>query len=424
MGLYIKKNGALVQVAVSNKAIKSEGEKTVALDMSNGDQIVEPSGQIQVFTKVTVQKPDTMVPGNIKKDVVIGGVTGTYQAEDMLPYRISDKGSYSVIDNSITSVKKYAFYYDSQLTSFSSTSLTTLSTYSFYRCDNLTTVNIPSVTIISDYAFGYSGLTSFDFTNVTEIKNGAFQNCASLTSISLPNTITTLPNAAFSSCSNLQNVYVPNVATLGGNDFAYSKITEVTDAMFPNTTRTGYASFQNCSSLTTVNNTKLTYLSQSVFGYCANLVTVNLPNVTYSGGFCFDNDTSLTTLSLPEMTEISGNGICRDCSSLVSVYFPKASTWLGNDHFSGCTSLQIVDMGTRNKIQYSSFSSSVHSVTDIYLRKTGSVCTLSGTSTSFIPYYNQTINIHVPSDLIASYQTASNWVTLYNDGKVTFVAIS
>lgn len=51
-------------------------ERTVELSMPSGDQVIQPTSG-KVMRKVTVQKPATLLPGNIKKDVVIGGVTGT-----------------------------------------------------------------------------------------------------------------------------------------------------------------------------------------------------------------------------------------------------------------------------------------------------------------------------------------------------------
>ncbi len=55
---------------------KPEAEKTVALAMASGNQIVTPD-EGTTLSKVTVEKPNTLVPSNIKKDVVIAGVRGT-----------------------------------------------------------------------------------------------------------------------------------------------------------------------------------------------------------------------------------------------------------------------------------------------------------------------------------------------------------
>lgn len=51
-------------------------EVTVDLSMADGDQIIIPSAGKSI-SKATVTKPSTLIPANIKKDVVIGGVTGT-----------------------------------------------------------------------------------------------------------------------------------------------------------------------------------------------------------------------------------------------------------------------------------------------------------------------------------------------------------
>lgn len=54
-------------------------ERMVELSMPSGNQVILPTSG-KVMSKVTVQKPDTLLPENIKKDVVIGGVTGTLEA--------------------------------------------------------------------------------------------------------------------------------------------------------------------------------------------------------------------------------------------------------------------------------------------------------------------------------------------------------
>ena len=54
-------------------------EQTVELSMLSGNQVIQPTNG-KVMSKVTVQKPDTLLPENIKKGVVIGGVVGTLEA--------------------------------------------------------------------------------------------------------------------------------------------------------------------------------------------------------------------------------------------------------------------------------------------------------------------------------------------------------
>lgn len=55
-------------------------EKTVDLAMASGDQTILPTSG-KALSQVVVKKPATMLPENIKKDVNIGGVTGTLETQ-------------------------------------------------------------------------------------------------------------------------------------------------------------------------------------------------------------------------------------------------------------------------------------------------------------------------------------------------------
>lgn len=50
--------------------------KTVNLSMASGNQVITPDDGY-TLSEVTVVKPDTLIPDNIKKDVNIGGVVGS-----------------------------------------------------------------------------------------------------------------------------------------------------------------------------------------------------------------------------------------------------------------------------------------------------------------------------------------------------------
>lgn len=87
---YIKKN---INIAgVVGEFAGDELVKTVELDMAAGDQVIE-ADEDTVLTKVTVRKPETLVPENIVSGVEIGGIAGaapgTYGfdiTDDMLRY--------------------------------------------------------------------------------------------------------------------------------------------------------------------------------------------------------------------------------------------------------------------------------------------------------------------------------------------------
>lgn len=77
----IKKGVTIGGVAGSYAPTFTTETKTVALAMGSGNQVISKTSGKDGMTQVTVTKPSTMLPANIKKGVNIGGVTGTYEGE-------------------------------------------------------------------------------------------------------------------------------------------------------------------------------------------------------------------------------------------------------------------------------------------------------------------------------------------------------
>lgn len=69
-------SGALI---IGTANIPEREQRTLDLDMASGNQIITPDTSIALMDKVTIVKPSTMIPENIKKDVNIGGVVGTLE---------------------------------------------------------------------------------------------------------------------------------------------------------------------------------------------------------------------------------------------------------------------------------------------------------------------------------------------------------
>ena len=74
----IKTGVSIGGVTGTLEAKKEEETKTVDLAMASGNQTITPTSG-KVLSQVVVKKPATMLPENIKKDVNIGGVTGTLE---------------------------------------------------------------------------------------------------------------------------------------------------------------------------------------------------------------------------------------------------------------------------------------------------------------------------------------------------------
>lgn len=66
------------EVTVNVPATPTE-TKTVEPNFSNGSEVLTPT-EGKVFSSVTLTKPATLLPENIKKGVIICGIEGTYEA--------------------------------------------------------------------------------------------------------------------------------------------------------------------------------------------------------------------------------------------------------------------------------------------------------------------------------------------------------
>ena len=72
-GKPIALNGMVISPPEKSQA------KTVDLSMASGNQVIAPDEGYSL-SEVTVTKPATLIPENIKKDVNVGGVVGTMES--------------------------------------------------------------------------------------------------------------------------------------------------------------------------------------------------------------------------------------------------------------------------------------------------------------------------------------------------------
>lgn len=95
----IKTGVSIGGVTGTLEAKKEEEAKTVDLAMASGNQTITPTSG-KVLSQVVVKKPATMLPENIKKDVTIGGVTGTLETrkeEQEKSVNITENGTQDII---------------------------------------------------------------------------------------------------------------------------------------------------------------------------------------------------------------------------------------------------------------------------------------------------------------------------------------
>lgn len=165
-------------------------------------------------------------------------------------------------------------------------------------------------------------------------------------------------------------------------DYAFYYCTKLKSANLPNATSLGQNSFNGCSMLESAKIPNAVSIGQSAFGGCSVLESVEFPNATSTGNSAFGSCYKLKSVSFPNLTSI-GNTCFMNCYALTSVDLPKV-TQIGSNAFTYCSALQSVTL------------------------RSGTVCTLASTS-AFSGANN--CYIYVPSHLVDSYKTATNWLT-------------
>ena len=237
---YDKENNIWIEQegATPVQPTKPEQAKTVDLNMATVNQTVLPDAG-KTLSSATINKPDTMIPANIKKDVNIGGVIGTLE-----------EGT-SVTEPYIEET------YDAQgnLTNAVLHGYTKIRKNLFDDCSRLVHVSLPNeITSIGESAFG--GCQSLVLTSLpselTSIDKGAFTNCAYLALTELPNGLTSIGAETFYNCTNLALTSLPSgIMSIGGQAFTYC--TGLTSITFEGTpTSIASNAFANCTNLTSI----------------------------------------------------------------------------------------------------------------------------------------------------------------------------
>lgn len=101
----IKKGVTIGGVAGSYAPTFTTETKTVALAMGSGNQVISKSSGKDGMTQVTITKPSTMLPANIKKGVNIGGVVGSLEAPSL-----QDSKAVTITSNGTTTISPDASY--------------------------------------------------------------------------------------------------------------------------------------------------------------------------------------------------------------------------------------------------------------------------------------------------------------------------
>ncbi len=329
------------------------------------------------------------------------------------PYRDAIKTV--TLQNTITTLGDYVFYYCKNLSNVYMGNVTRIGDYALTRTDSLKSITLPntlteigcaafsgtaleslnvpsSVKTIDKFAFNGSGLKTLTLNeglqtigdgafsscwylqsakipdSVTYLGTSAFEYAEAMTSLTIGNGVTEIPNEAFRNCGVLETLKLGNnVKKIG--DYAFYQAVALKSLTLPQTvTSIGDYAFQNCRALTELSipqNT--TTIGNYAFQFCDGLTDLNITGGTKSiGNSAFANCDNIPELVLPEGVESIGNYAFLNCDAITRAVLPESLVSMGEYAFKYCNNLESVTIGTQlTAIPYGAFSS-CNNLKDVY----------------------------------------------------------
>ena len=204
----------------------------------------------------------------------------------------------------------------------------------------------------------------------------------------------------------------------GGGEDLFASVLErtATSITHPSVKSIGAYLFYGYTSLKSVDFPNAKSLGAYAFFGCTGITALNTPKVTSIDTNALYNVSALTKIYIPEVLSVGGYAL-RQCKKITRAYFPKATS-VGNYALSRCNALSVADLGQVSTINGSVFVES-YALKTLILRKSDGIVTLSATNA----FTSTPFSTYVPSALIETYQTATNWSTLFTAGKCTFVPL-
>ncbi len=257
--------------------------------------------------------------------------------------------------------------------------VTEIDDWTFSGCSSLTSVTLPeSLQIIGEAAFSWCNLENVVLPDgLNTIENQAFNENTGLTEVDLPASLTNLAGSAFVDCNltlvtleesntvyKTENnvVYTKDGTTLvmfpcgvtgtytvqegvtaiGDQAFQFAKLEEVT---LPSSVKSiGGHSFNGRTLSKITLNEGLESIGASAFFNCSNITELTIPSTVTSIGASAFGRLGITSIVIPEgVTVISGN-MFGSCSKLTSVQLPSTITAIERMAFSGCYSLEKLEL--------------------------------------------------------------------------------
>lgn len=140
-------NGMTIAGVGPGTFVDKTEERTVDLDMSDGDQVILPTNDDVNMSKVIVKKPDTLIPENIASGVSVAGITGTHEGEG------TGVGLMDWVNGLCTEISERAYNGLTSVRSVKFANVTSVGKNAFVLCSNLEKADFYKVESFGDGAF-------------------------------------------------------------------------------------------------------------------------------------------------------------------------------------------------------------------------------------------------------------------------------
>lgn len=146
-------------------------------------------------------------------------------------------------------------------------------------------------------------------------------------------------------------------------------------------------------------------VGQNAFSYCYYMTNVDLPNVETIGLSAFSNCAALVSINIQKLKSVPTTGFNNTRIERISI--PNATS-INMNGFNDCINLKVVDLYNINTISTGSFKNTA--LETIIIRRDDAIPTLKSVNAfEGTPFINGDGYVYVPSSMVESYKTASNW---------------
>ena len=262
----------------------------------------------------------------------------SYHGRDAIPEIPSEIDGYTV-----TALGKELFANNTRIKEAAiPTSVTTLGAGIFSGCSELTTVTLhDEIKTIPETAFnGCANLKSIRLPEgLTSIGRNAFGGCTSLNAINFPESLTSISSEAFSNCSALSEItFSKNLRSLGTHAFRGTPWLNQQEGQFVIIGNGILVKYNGNEELVEV-PAGVTQITDAFENNIFPLEIILPESLTSIGPNAFSGCRSLEVIDIPEKVRSIGESAFRGCSHLPKIDLPASLTSIGTGAFQSCSAL-------------------------------------------------------------------------------------